>query len=307
MEGTTASTALFPRQRSVFGENLVAWTFKLIAFLVGLMPPTLFVPMGRMFGRVGYIVGARKNIVQRNIATAFPYLSADKREQLVRETYENTCISLFWYLHIRAFDRWRCMTQYVDIEFPTEYLEDIQTGPLIMTSAHFGCWELLPCIHAPPYLNVRRVYEIYRPLHNAKLNQFVLAYRQHDAHIHLLPDKQCLPALTNALAQSTNDIVALVCDQRPSRHAVQVQFLDTPTNMAPGAGVLHARTQRPVWFTTLIMQAGPKPFRLVTLPIARGSALSVDEVLQRYASILTDQVSAHPSQYLWLHNLWSLA
>ncbi|KAF0692916.1 Aste57867_16064 [Aphanomyces stellatus] len=290
-------------------DHLVTLALRAIALFVGILPPMCFVPLGRVIGRLGYAAGVRKRCVKENIARAFPALSKAHRRRIALETYENTCVSLLWFLHLRAFGRWKHMESYVDILFPTEYLSDLRRGPVLVTSAHIGCWELLPCIHAPPYLHVDNVYELYRPLHNAPLDAFVRLLRQHNhPHIHLLPDKECLPALTSILGSSMPDIVGLVCDQRPSRHAVPVRFLGQTAQIAPGAALLHLRTHRPIWFTALLLQDQGKPFCLYTLPVARGGAAvqdtSVAEIMQQYATLWSGLVRAHPSQYLWFHNLW---
>ncbi|OQR87221.1 hypothetical protein ACHHYP_09345 [Achlya hypogyna] len=247
------------------------------------------------------VAGFRKRIAKKNIAMAFPQLSDCERKALLKETYQTTCISLLWFLHIRAFGRWKRMEEYVDMDFPLAYLEDIARGPVIVTSAHIGCWELLPFVHAPQYTPVKRVYELYRPLHNAAIDELVRGFRTHEQHIRLLPDKNCLPTLTSMLKTPVpGTVVALVCDQRPSRNHVPVRFMHLPAVYAPGAAVLHVRTQCPVWFTALVHQRQPsaKPFSLETLPIIRQEpqTTQLDVIMQRYADRVSSLVEDMPAQ-----------
>ncbi|ETV75689.1 hypothetical protein H257_10077 [Aphanomyces astaci] len=312
------------RRWQLISDHVVTLTLRSLALAVGLLPPFMFVPLGRLFGRIGHAAGLRRNIVKANIALSFPTMSAVEQKRLVRETYENTCVSLLWFLHIRAFGRWQDMERYVDVAFPREYVADLRNGPVIVTSAHLGCWELLPCVHAPPNLLVDHVYELYRPLHNLPLNKWLLTLRSYP-HTRLLPDKQCLTALTTILTEKSqilqnnnadvatpaSAIVALVCDQRPSRSGVLVSFRNRPTIMAPGAAVLHLRTGRPVWCTALVLApAGhPKPFLLHTLPVIRHTPGNEEKhtaqtIMELYASTVSSLIETYPSQYLWLHALW---
>ncbi|EQC37363.1 hypothetical protein SDRG_05580 [Saprolegnia diclina VS20] len=304
-----------PRTSLVAGCRRQIWTTAIATFahgfalLLGLLPPCIFVPMGKIMGHACYAAGWRKRIAKKNLAMAFPDKSEMERKQLLKEAYQTTCTSLLWFLHLRAFDRWKHMERYVDISFPTAYLDDVAKGPVLVTSAHLGCWELLPFVHAPPHVSIRSVYALYRPLHNVALDRVVLDLRQHDTSMHLLPDKHCLPSLYSILkAPDPHTIVALVCDQRPSHNHVPVRFLDQPTFYAPGVAVLHMRSHRPVWFTALLHAPSDaaKPFRLVTVPvIGRGANVTqLDVIMQSYADIVSANVRQAPAQYMWFHDLW---
>ncbi|KDO29471.1 hypothetical protein SPRG_20058 [Saprolegnia parasitica CBS 223.65] len=314
---------LVPRTSLVAGCRRQLWSTAIATFahgfalLLGILPPCIFVPMGKIMGHACYAAGLRKHIAKKNVAMAFPGMSEIERKQLLKEAYQSTCTSLLWFLHLRAFGRWKRMDRYVEIAFPTAYLDDVAKGPVLVTSAHLGgrhvgagrCWELLPFVHAAPHVPIRSVYALYRPLHNAALDRVVLGLRQHDPSMHLLPDKHCLPRLNSILkSPDPHTIVALVCDQRPSHNHVPVRFLDRPTFYAPGAAVLHMRSHRPVWFTALLHapSGAAKPFRLVTIPVIGRDTdvMQLDLIMQSYADIVSACVRQAPAQYMWFHDLW---
>jgi len=134
-------------------------------------------------------------------------------------------------------------------------LADLQCGRgLILLSAHLGAWELLPHLLLPQLPQDTPVSVVYRPLHNARLDAWLLARRCRSGG-RFLPDKGSLPELTASLL--SGGMVCMLADQLPSatQRAVQVPFLGRASRFACGAGVLHEATGAPVWFGVLVCDA----------------------------------------------------
>ncbi|TMW68719.1 hypothetical protein Poli38472_006187 [Pythium oligandrum] len=259
------------------------------------------------------------------IARAFPELPPSAQRRLARRSYAHVGTSLLWFLRLPALladDSRRlenlveCCHVATDLEALREDLSDGRS--VILTTGHVGLWELLPSLLASSLLPRHAQWIVFRPLHNPAVNALVDDLRDGKDR-QLIPDKQCIRTLEQALMDSTqSSLVGLVADQRSSNPRLRacVRFLGQDTYLPTGPARLHLATKAPLWFTSLVLNEEPhgdaraenwRPFRLDLVPIRRGSSVEQDaeDITQAYADALEQVIRAQPAQYLWMHDLWS--
>ena len=133
------------------------------------------------------------------------------------------------------------------------FRDDCQSGGVIVCSCHHGAWELLPAALSPhvPARAREHGYLVYRPLHNAMLDEVLRRRRAAAARMKLIADRGSRSTLLAALR--TGGLVGLLADQRPpAAHSnVPITLFGRPCEMSPGLEALHTSTGAPVWFATL--------------------------------------------------------
>ncbi|KAG6583011.1 uncharacterized protein IUM83_05929 [Phytophthora cinnamomi] len=283
--------------------------------------------LGRVFY---YVVRLRRRVVLDRLACGLP---TGDVHRVARDSYTYAALSLLWLLRLEGLPSPQELVS-LD-EDACASLASIRTvlaigetpSHAIITTGHIGFWEILPAVLARPVVPVQTQWVVYRPLHDAGLNDLVASIRSAPDR-HLVADKKCYGLLRDVLQRpnmdgTTAQLVGLVADQRcNSDHTrADVSFLGQPTRLASGAARLHLETGTTLWFAAVLhnkryyTSSDPteKPFRLVLRPISINTAtmsmadprIEITALMQTYASMLEKLVFDYPEQYLWMHDLWS--
>ncbi|OWY98585.1 hypothetical protein PHMEG_00030613, partial [Phytophthora megakarya] len=260
---------------------------------------------------VYYVVRLRRRVVLHRIAIGLP---SDDVHRVARDSYTYVVLSLLWMLRLESVDSPHTLISLdEDARTSLESLRTVldsgeTTSHAIITTGHIGFWEILPAALTPPVVPVQTQWIVYRPLHNAAINDLVTSIRSAPAR-RLIADKECYGLLHGVLQRPNSDgygaqLVGLVTDQRcNSEHTrADVTFLGQPTRFATGAARLHVETGATLWFAAVLhnkrfyesSDPNEKPFRLVLRPMnstsASNSKENVTEIVQTYASILEQLV-----------------
>lgn len=267
----------------------------------------------------------RRGVVRANLELHADFLGctgARAVRALVRRSYDHLALVAASLLFPSAF--LATAPGLAPPALPRRLLAQLREGPVIISTAHVGVWELVP--HAlsralSPGCRAASVI-VYQPLHSAALNALVLGRRRR-CGIELLPARGSWPRLVQVL--EAGGVVGIVGDQRPHRsegRALQ-RFLGRDVPFDDGIGRLHALTGAPVWFVAVLRGGAGERRRLVPhfaelsddgarahcsadcprLAGARSPACG-DAVMRRYAQALTECVVRAPEQYMWAHRRW---
>ncbi|KAL1518434.1 hypothetical protein AB1Y20_002726 [Prymnesium parvum] len=203
-----------------------------------------------------------------------------------------------------------------------DFMQDVSAGGVIVSSGHFGVWELLPRLLAPdlPVQALRHARLVYRPLHNAFLDWWLRTWRRQTTCMCLVAADASLQTLRVAL--ELGGIVGLLCDQRPSRPPwIEANFLGRQTLFSHGIAALHTSTGCPVWFATIKLQRtqdAAEGFvlhlhlsRLAPRKVASSAQSSragpeSHALVQAYADVLNSEIKETPYQYFWWAGYFAL-
>jgi KDO2-lipid IV(A) lauroyltransferase len=119
------------------------WPLLILAFLLSLLPRPVFLFFGRGLGSLLRVLRFRRDVVEQNLAIAFPEWTAEEREKFIRKNYAHTGIVFLEIL--RAFYGF---TRFLDKYCLVEGGENVQRARahgkgVIILSAHMGNWEVL--------------------------------------------------------------------------------------------------------------------------------------------------------------------
>lgn len=272
--------------------------------LLGAIPFDAARGVGRWLGRLGHTpFGVRRNVVERQIAAAFPDASAATVDALVREAYGHFGEVLIETALLPKLGRQAIL----DLFEGTEGFEAIQEAHragkgIILITGHFGNWEL-----AGAYVAARGVpiEVIVRRMNNPLFDGYVTRTRE-GAGMIVVHDHDAVKRTPRAFR--AGHAVAFVADQGVLGLASTfVPFFGRPAKTPRGPAVFAMRFRLPTFFVAAVRQPNGK-YRCVVTPVeipdTGNREADVDTVVARYTSILESWVREYPGQYFWHHRRW---
>ena len=259
---------------------------------------------GERIGALGYKpLGVRRDVVERQIAAAFPGIDQAEVLRIARESYEhlgrttietallgtlprNAVLDLF-----EGADNWACV----------ERAMSAGKG-LIFVTGHLGNWEL-----GGAYLAARGVgldvvvRNQENPLFDAYLNR-----TRERIGMTVVRDSEAVKRTPRSL--KAGRAIAFLSDQGVLGLASTfVPFFGRPAKTPRGPAVFALRLKVPVVFGTALRQPSGLyriSFEPVTVQDTGNRERDVDAVVAEYTKTLERWVRKAPEQYFWHHRRW---
>jgi KDO2-lipid IV(A) lauroyltransferase len=260
--------------------------------------------LGERIGALGYKpLGVRRDVVERQIAAAFPGIDHAEVLRIARESYEhlgrttietallgtlprNAVLDLF-----EGADNWACV----------ERAMSAGKG-LIFVTGHLGNWEL-----GGAYLAARGVgldvvvRNQENPLFDAYLNR-----TRERIGMTVVRDSEAVKRTPRSL--KAGRAIAFLSDQGVLGLASTfVPFFGRPAKTPRGPAVFALRLKVPVVFGTALRQPSGLyriSFEPVTVQDTGNRERDVDAVVAEYTKTLERWVRKAPEQYFWHHRRW---
>lgn len=260
--------------------------------------------LGERIGALGYKpLGVRRDVVERQIAAAFPGLDHEEVLRIARQSYEHlgrTTIetALLGRLGNRAVldlfegaDNWACV-------------ERAMAGGkgLIFVTGHLGNWEL-----GGAYLAARGIGldVVVRNQENPLFDSYITRTRER-LGMTVVRDSEAVRRTPRSL--KAGRAIAFLSDQGVLGLASTfVPFFGRPAKTPRGPAVFALRLKVPVVFGTAIRQPSGKyriSFEPVTVQDTGNRERDVDAVVAEYTKTLERWVRKAPEQYFWHHRRW---
>lgn len=277
---------------------------KLLAMFLSLFPRPLFLALGRALGRLLRYGGFRTSVARANMELAFPDWTAEAREKLFRDHYDELGI-LFLEL-IRMFYRFdRFFERYVDQD-GKEHLEAALAegkGAFAFT-AHLGNWEVLTLSGREIF--GRQTVMVTKELKPAWLHRVIAVTRE------LLGVKMaCEPRTMQGVLRGLkdNNIVGWVMDQYAGAPVgARVPFFGKPVGSHTALAALALRTGTPVLAGIAVRKPDGRYLLQFTPPFKLVERETTDATLIANTALFVSQTEAwireYPAQWLWVHRRW---
>ncbi len=281
----------------------------LVGALNGLsaLPPRLAYGLGERLGDLVYAgLTSRRRVTLENLALALgEHQSPHERQVLAREVFRRLGRHVVDFAHLRHIDVARIQQICVNSEEVSRLDALAARGRgLLVISAHFGSWELLPALSL---LLQTPTNVIVRPPDNPLVHRLSEEYRQRCGYRSIVKQQQAVRESLRAL--NRGEIVGVLMDQSSVRdEAVEVAFLGIKTFTPMGPALLAMRAKCPVVGVFLVCEAPGRHRVVVTdeIPIARTGSMrrDLEENSQRFNGVIGMQIRRHPEQWFWLHRRW---
>lgn len=180
---------------------------------------------------------------------------------------------------------------------------------ILLLTGHFGNWEISPVgsiLHFPEFRG--RFHVLRRPV-AAKPVERMLFDRFYRAGLDIIPKKNSLGLILDALAK--NDAVVFVMDQyaRPDRDGIEVDFFGKKAGTFKSLALVARRSGAPV-IPVSSWREGPTHVVRFEKPLEWIESPSSEDELYRntlaYNRVLERMVREHPEQWWWPHRRWKV-
>jgi Kdo2-lipid IVA lauroyltransferase/acyltransferase len=277
---------------------------RMLAGVLGKLSWNTASKIGARIGELGYSpAGIRREVVERQIAAAFPDLDQTEVQRIARESYRNLGRNAIEAIAASNSTPHEILSLVERVD-GWEHIENATAGGrgAIGVAAHHGNWELLGGFLAArglrPEVVVRgmenRLFENYLNSNRAKLG------------ITVVDDKVAVRHLTRSLREG--HFVCLLADQGVMGLASSfVPFFGRPAKTPRGFAVFALRFDAQVCFMDMVRLPNGK-FRAVFEPIeierTGDRERDIDAMVARYSEVLEKWVRQYPGQYFWQHRRW---
>lgn len=281
--------------------GLVACLARVFAWL----PEAAAYALGETAGRLAYRLDRRhRAITVENLARAFPGTYSPREiEALARAVFENlgrTAVDIA--RSGRLLDRRDGDAVRFDGLDRLQAARDRGKGVLVIT-AHFGPWELLPLIAARHY---EPIHVVARPLDNPRLDDLLTAMRERGGN-RVIRKRDAVPAVLQALRRG--ETVGILIDQHISeRDGVVVPFFGRPASTVFAPALIAMRSGAAVLPVGMIRE-GRGQYRVQIaeeVTVRRSGDLRADlvENTARFTAAIEAFIREHPDHWFWVHRRW---
>jgi Kdo2-lipid IVA lauroyltransferase/acyltransferase len=277
----------------------------LIVRLFAAMPRRIAYPTAKTLARLGFHLARRQRRAGlRNLQMAFPELSRNALEEILRGSFENLGRLLVEFTHMPELNKGN-ICRFVVHDGLENYLEGLRRGRgVIFMTAHFGAWELSSFAHAVYGYPLRFVV---RPLDNPRVEKLISTYRTRSGNIPI-ERRSAARDILKALRQ--NEAVGILFDQNTTRsEGIFAEFFGIPAATTPALALFALRTGAAVVPGFLIWDTSLGKHRLrLDPPVQLIDTGNLDhDVLENtkiFNKILEGYIRAYPDQWLWIHRRW---
>ena len=186
-----------------------------------------------------------------------------------------------------------------------EYMDPATAPQIILTTGHFGNWELAGGLHS--YITKQRMMSIMRPMDNPKIGRYVYARRCRYLHRSFSKEEGVRPLIQ---AHKAGENVTIVSDQHATdKEGVEVLFFGHPAMAQKTPAWLYLRTHTPIAMPYLVRDDDDFHFtfhcaKMQDYQATGDMEADIRAVAQLYTNMIEEQIRRFPTQWLWSHRRW---
>ena len=278
------------------------YTFK---FFIWLIPQKLMFYIAKGLVLFLYVVDTKhRKIANVNLILAYGNtLSDEKKEQIVKGAYLNLVLLLIDFIRNQGISKEALLKK---VTFENEQiLEDaLEAGQkIILVTAHYGNWELLPLSLAAKFAPLTGVG---RKLDSSAMDN-ILNQNREQFDIEMLDKKGAMKDMITVLKH--NRMLGLLVDQNTSENeGILVNFFDKPVRHTPSAAIL-ARRFNALIIPAFITTEDTDQYKIIFYkPIETNKTEDKEkdilDSVQKQAKITEEIIRQRPEAWFWLHKRW---
>ena len=283
-------------------EYFYLFSYKAFAFFIKTLPPSWLKKGIHALARFAYLASAsRRQVIHANLSVCFPKMDESEKKAIGIRSYQNLLHGIAGFIKREEQNKKEILQ---DIHFENrDILDDILANkePVILITAHFGVWEILPSAIALgfdiPLSTVGRELD-------SNLMQRYLKKGREQVGVQLINKRGALKGMIKAMGEGR--ILGLLIDQSiPKRLSVDVTLFKKTVTQTPSVSIL-ARKYKAKIVPIFITSQDFKHHTITCYP-----PIMIDENLdkeadikrlnQAQADILQSAIQARPDEWFWSH------
>lgn len=274
----------------------------LFLYLISLLPFWfLYLVSDVLFVVIYYIVHYRRQVVQQNLANAFPEKSVKEREDIERKYYRYLADLMVETVKMITVSEKQIQKRVVatNAELVHEYFAKGKS--IIAVAGHYCNWEMAALNFN--FVTDKRFMIVYKPLSNATFNDFFIKIRSRFGG-QPVAMKQTMRKMVEYRKELT--VSVLVGDQTPVMHEVTyfTRFLNQPTAVFLGIEKIAKTIDAAVVFYDMKrVKRGYYTYTLI--PLTENAKQTAEhEITNIHVQYLESMIRREPQYWLWSHRRW---
>ncbi len=270
---------------------------------VGSLPPRWGLGIGSALGHLSYrLLKRRRDVTLENLRHAYPEKNETEIRNIALAVFRNMGKLFYEICWFTCMDDEELLG-YVKISGMSHIQAAYEKGKgVLVLTAHFGNWELMPVLGA---LVKYPCSYVYRPLDAAALEKFLARTRTRYGGTKI-PKKRSFRRILKFLDQK--GLVFLLMDQNVGRkEGVFTPFFNRPACTNKGLALLALKTGAPVVPIFLLREEnGFKGLILPEVPMVNtgDKEYDIEANTGAYNRVIESVVRKYPEQWFWVHRRW---
>lgn len=253
-----------------------------------------------------HIVRYRRDIVRRNITSAFPEKSLEECISIERGFYKWFCDYFVETVKLMSVSRQELLSriEFRGIDKIEECFDRGQTCAGIL--GHYGNWELLSATGLVIKKHPEAVIGlIYHPLRSQLFDRLFINMRQSMGGV-CVPKKNILRYLVSFRSQNLMNLFGYIADQAPRYRNIHLwlPFLNHDTPVFTGAERIMRKMNNAVFYIDVERPERGKYIYTFKLMTDKPGEMPEFEITKKFFVMLEQTIRREPRFYLWSHNRW---
>lgn len=253
-----------------------------------------------------HIVRYRRDIVRRNITSAFPEKSLEECISIERGFYKWFCDYFVETVKLMSVSRQELLNriEFRGIDKIEECFDRGQTCAGIL--GHYGNWELLSATGLVIKKHPEAVIGlIYHPLRSQLFDRLFINMRQSMGGV-CVPKKDILRYLVSFRSQNLMNLFGYIADQAPRYRNIHLwlPFLNHDTPVFTGAERIMRKMNNAVFYIDVERPERGKYIYTFKLMTDKPGEMPEFEITKKFFVMLEQTIRREPRFYLWSHNRW---
>ena len=273
----------------------------------GWLSPGIAVQLGKALGwTIRCVIRFRVGTVRAQLDSAFPELTPQRRQQLVRGFYRHLGLLIMENLRLPRMSAAEVLA--TCSVSGLQHLDDALAhghGAFVL-AGHIGNWELGL---AAASRSGRKSYAIVKEIKGAT-GEYALAQLRQAHGVITLPRSQSLRQIVRILRDEGGTIGFVLDQNMTADEGVFVDFFGRQACTMPGLAALAHRYHAPVVPICFRRNPDLRTHVISFLPAVAWESLGgtvqsdIRHNTQRYTRVLEDLIRSCPEQWLWIHKRW---
>lgn len=253
-----------------------------------------------------HIVRYRRDIVRRNLKSAFPEKSLEECISIERGFYKWFCDYFVETVKLMSVSRQELLShiEFRGIDKIEECFDRGQTCAGIL--GHYGNWELLSATGLVIKKHPEAVIGlIYHPLRSQLFDRLFINMRQSMGGV-CVPKKDILRYLVSFRSQNLMNLFGYIADQAPRYRNIHLwlPFLNHDTPVFTGAERIMRKMNNAVFYIDVERPERGKYIYTFKLMTDKPGEMPEFEITKKFFVMLEQTIRREPRFYLWSHNRW---
>lgn len=275
---------------------------------LGRLPRSAAGRLGAGFGALAYRIGARRDIVLRQIEAAFPEAGRERAEEIAAASYRHFGREMAEIARLQRTGTDELLGRVSTDAEADGWIDRMRSGEAaLIVTGHVGNWEVAGAAIAARGVPLAAVVKRQS---NPRFDRWLAGARRR-LGIEPVYMEDALRDIPKLLAAGRS--VALVADQDARSHGVIVTFLGRPASTFRGPARLALATGAPLVFGASLRESEGYRVRMETVRAGEaGTGAGTSRRSRDVELALTrgwvERLEAHvrrvPEQYFWFHRRW---